>query len=38
MTNIKKNYMILGYNNRRPAAKVTILTKNISSAGSFGDF
>ena len=37
MTNIKK-YMILGYNNRRPAAMAAILNKKISSAGIFWDF
>ena len=33
-----KKYMILGYNNRRPAPMAAILNKKISSAGIFGDF
>ena len=37
MTNIE-NYMISGYNNRRPAAMAAILNKKISSAGIFRDF
>ena len=31
-------YMILGYNNRRPAAMAAILNENNSSAAIFGDF
>ena len=30
--------MILGYNNRQPAAMAAILNKNISSAGISRDF
>ena len=33
-----KNYMILDYKNRRPAAMAAILNKKIPSAGIFGDF
>ena len=38
MTNIEKNYMIFGYNNRESVAMAAILNKKISSAGIFGDF
>ena len=38
MTNIEKNYTILGYNNRESVAMVAILNKKISSSGIFGDF
>ena len=32
-----KNYMILGYNNRQPAAMAVILNKKKSSPGIFWD-
>ena len=38
MTNIEKNYMILGYSNRESVAMAAILNKIYSSAGIFGDF
>ena len=39
MTNIKNQYMILGYNNRQTVAKAAILnTAHIFSAWIFGDF
>ena len=38
MTNIEKNYMILGYNNRESVAMAAILNKKSSCAGIFGDF
>ena len=38
MTNIEKNYMILGYNNRESVAMAAILNKRFSSAVIFGEF
>ena len=38
MTNVEKNYMILGYNNRESWPMVAILNKKISSTGILGDF
>ena len=38
MTNIKNQYMILGYNNRQTVAKAAILNIKIFSAWIFGDF
>ena len=38
MTNIDKNYMILGYNNRESVAMAAILNKKIPLLGFSGTF
>ena len=38
MTNILKDYIFVGYNNKQPVAMAAILNRKFPSAGILGDF